>query len=359
MTICDKCGAEMPDGAKYCNNCGVAYKPQPAGIYSQDYDVFLSYRRDGGETMAILLRDRLTNKGYRVFLDIESLNAGSFNTQLLSVIEGCNDVVVICSKGALDRCINSDDWVRAEIAHAFNHNKNVVPIMLRGFEWPSVLPEEIDKLRMQNGVVADRNEYFDAAIDRLAEKFLLSKPIISTQTTPHQSVQQQPVKQPQSQTYYAPTEERAASTQSNNLLLTSKQNRASIILTLLFAAGMAIFYVIMLIAGEVDSEVALVSNIIVAVLVVEQILVIPVVSRNFKTKIKVYENGIKGVGIRGFFGKVQSFNLSFNDITRIDLPRYSKRLTVHTDSGRYMILYIKNGAEIRDLIINLRRERRT
>jgi len=178
MRICSKCGAEMPGDFIICGKCGNSLnnKPQPTGIYSQNYDIFLSYRRDGGETMAILLRDRLTAKGYRVFLDIESLNAGSFNTQLLSVIEGCNDVVVICSKGALDRCANADDWVRAEIAHAFRNNKNVVPIMLRGFEWPDVLPGEIDKLRMQNGVVADRNEYFDAAIDRLADKFLLSRP---------------------------------------------------------------------------------------------------------------------------------------------------------------------------------------
>jgi hypothetical protein len=144
--------------------------------YSDKYDVFLTYRRDGGETMAILLRDRLTAKGYRVFLDIESLNSGSFNEKLLAVIEGCTDLLVVSSKGSLDRCVNEGDWVRAEIAHALKNSKNVVPVMLRGFDWPDVLPADIEALRMQNGVTATSNEYFDAAIDRLTEKFMQSKP---------------------------------------------------------------------------------------------------------------------------------------------------------------------------------------
>ena len=142
-------------------------------LYSEKYDVFLSYRRDGGEVMAILLHERLSAKGYRTFLDIESLNSGSFNEKLLSVIEGCANFIVVCSKNCLDRCVNENDWVRKEIAHALKHNKNIVPVMLRGFEWPESLPEDIDALRMQNGISAGSNEYFDAAIDRLADKFLV------------------------------------------------------------------------------------------------------------------------------------------------------------------------------------------
>jgi len=145
--------------------------------YLDKYDVFLSYRRDGGETMAILLRDRLSVKGFRIFLDIESLNSGSFNEKLLLVIEECADVIVVCSKNSLDRCVNEGDWVRMEIAHALKHGKNIVPVLLRGFEWPDTLPGDIDALRVQNGINASSNEYFDAAIDRLANKFLVSVPV--------------------------------------------------------------------------------------------------------------------------------------------------------------------------------------
>jgi hypothetical protein len=144
--------------------------------YSKIYDIFLSYRRDGGEAMAILLRDRLVEKGYNVFLDIEGLTSGSFNTRLLDVIENCKDFVLVCSKNALDRCVNEGDWVRREIAYAFELNKNIIPVMMRGFEFPDNLPEDIAAIPNQNGVSAEKNEYFDAAVDRMAKQFLLSKP---------------------------------------------------------------------------------------------------------------------------------------------------------------------------------------
>ena len=164
--------------------------------YSENYDVFLSYRRDGGETMAILLRDRLVAKGYNVFLDIESLNSGSFNKKLLSVIENCTDIVVVCTKNSLDRCKNEGDWVRMEIAHALKSGKNVVPIFLRDFNWPPVLPADINEIRTQNGVEANSTVYFDAAIDRLASKFLQSMPHGSTTKkpkTPKQPIAKQPL----------------------------------------------------------------------------------------------------------------------------------------------------------------------
>ena len=68
------------------------------------YDVFISYRRDGGDTLAQLIYDRLTERGYRVFLDIESLRSGKFNEKLLEVISQCRDLVVILPPGALERC---------------------------------------------------------------------------------------------------------------------------------------------------------------------------------------------------------------------------------------------------------------
>jgi len=168
-----KLRADKKDNAETPNEA--SSEPQ-GNMYTQNYDIFLSYRRDGGEAMAILLRDRLAEKGYDVFLDIEGLNSGGFNTQLLNVIDGCEDFVLICSKNALDRCATDGDWVRLEIARAFEQNKNIIPLMLRGFEFPEILPDDIEFLRLQNGVAADKNEYFDAAIDRLASKFLLSKP---------------------------------------------------------------------------------------------------------------------------------------------------------------------------------------
>ena len=137
------------------------------------YDVFISYRRDGGEVTARILRDSLTERGYKVFFDVESLRSGSFNTKLYSVIDECEDFVLILSPNALDRCSNSDDWVRRETEYALEKKKNVIPIMLRNFQFPDNLPESLSALPMQNGLVANL-EYYEAFLDKL-EEFLKAR----------------------------------------------------------------------------------------------------------------------------------------------------------------------------------------
>jgi len=138
------------------------------------YDVFISYRRDGGAATARILRDRLADMGYRVFFDVESLRSGYFNEALYSVIDQCKDVIVVLSPNALDRCVNEDDWVRKEVEHALAKKKNVIPVMLRGFDFPKVLPESVNSLRFCNGLVASE-DFFDAFIEKLTE-FLQAKP---------------------------------------------------------------------------------------------------------------------------------------------------------------------------------------
>ena len=140
------------------------------------YDIFISYRRDGGESTAKILRDKLSELGYQVFFDVESLRSGDFNTRLYTVIEECQDFLLVLSPGALDRCRNEDDWVRLEIEHALETGKNVIPVMLRGFSFPQVLPESIDALRYKNGVESNY-QFFDAFIEKL-RLFLKSKPAI-------------------------------------------------------------------------------------------------------------------------------------------------------------------------------------
>ena len=139
----------------------------------EKYDVFISYRRDGGEYLAHNLYERLKDKGYSVFQDIESLRAGNFNTALYDVIGTCNDVILIIPPNGLDRCFNDDDWVRNEISYALKLKKNIVPIMMPGFSWPENLPEDINEIRNLNGITAS-TEYFNEFIEKLSE-FLVSK----------------------------------------------------------------------------------------------------------------------------------------------------------------------------------------
>lgn len=138
------------------------------------HDVFISYRRDGGEYTAKILRDRLGELGYAVFFDVESLRSGDFNTRLYSVIEECKDFILVLSPGALDRCRNEDDWVRREVEYALERGKNIVPVILRDFEFPEVLPPSIDQLRFKNGIQAN-TEFFEAFIQKL-QSFLRTRP---------------------------------------------------------------------------------------------------------------------------------------------------------------------------------------
>lgn len=130
------------------------------------YQVFVSYRRDGGESLAQLISERLKQCGIETFYDVESLRSGKFNEKLYKVIDVCKTVVVILPPNALARCENQEDWVRKEVSYAIKTGKKIIPVMMRNFEFPEELPADIDEIRNYNGVSANM-EYFDAAFAKL------------------------------------------------------------------------------------------------------------------------------------------------------------------------------------------------
>ena len=130
------------------------------------YDIFISYRRDGGYEMARLLYEHLKNLGLNPFFDLEELRSGPFNTKLYSVIEESENFVLVLPPNGLDRCASQDDWLRLEIQHAFLKNKNIIPLMMQGFVWPATMPVGLEKLPSYNGVHMSR-EYFNASLEKL------------------------------------------------------------------------------------------------------------------------------------------------------------------------------------------------
>ena len=76
-------------------------------------------------------------------------------------------MVVVLSPNSLDRCVNDGDWLRNEVVHAMQCNKNIVPFMLRGFSFPDTLPEDMKDFHTYNAVKVSP-EYFDASIEKLA-----------------------------------------------------------------------------------------------------------------------------------------------------------------------------------------------
>jgi len=137
------------------------------------YQIFISYRRDGGESLAYLLRERLAHDGYSVFLDVEALRSGMFNQALYQVIDECTDFLLILPEHALDRCSDPNDWLRLEIERALARKKNIIPVLLRNFTFPKMLPASIQAIRNYNGLTANF-EYFDASMEKLETKLLQS-----------------------------------------------------------------------------------------------------------------------------------------------------------------------------------------
>jgi hypothetical protein len=140
-------------------------------------NIFISYRREGGDDFAGRLTESLRKKGYGVYRDIDDLRSGAFNQQLYKKIRTAKDVLVVLPENALDRCSNEEDWVRKEISYALKLNKNVVPIMLKGFTWPEVnlLPDDIRELPNQQGI-SPSGELYEESITRLTSKLIKSKP---------------------------------------------------------------------------------------------------------------------------------------------------------------------------------------
>ena len=109
------------------------------------YDVFISYRRDGGDKYARTIQQSLEKK-YRVFLDFDELKDGVFDQRIIDAISSSPVFLLILSRGALDRCVNENDWVRQEILYAAKCGCHIVPVTIvdDNFEGlPTSLPEEL------------------------------------------------------------------------------------------------------------------------------------------------------------------------------------------------------------------------
>ena len=140
------------------------------------YDVFISYRREGGYETAKHLSDLLRRDGYKVSFDIDTLRSGDFDIQLYERIDSCRDFILILDKHSFDRTVieknpREKDWLRCELAYALYKNKNVVPIFLTGFTFPNELPNDIVGVIKKNGTEYNRY-YFDDFYKTLKKRFL-------------------------------------------------------------------------------------------------------------------------------------------------------------------------------------------
>uniref|UniRef100_A0A182QCA4 ADP-ribosyl cyclase/cyclic ADP-ribose hydrolase n=1 Tax=Anopheles farauti TaxID=69004 RepID=A0A182QCA4_9DIPT len=137
-------------------------------------DVFVSYRRSNGSQLASLLKVHLELRGFSVFIDVERLEAGKFDNNLLQSIRQARHFLLVLTPDALDRCVDDaecKDWVHREIVAALNSDCNIIPI-IDNFQWPEPerLPEDMRGVCHFNGV-RWIHDYQDACVDKL-ERFM-------------------------------------------------------------------------------------------------------------------------------------------------------------------------------------------
>lgn len=144
------------------------YQPQRI-----DFDIFISYRREGGRDIARSIKYRLEMMGFnKVFFDYNSIRDGMFNTQIMDAIYSCNDFLLLLTPNSMDKCGDKGDWVAREIRTAKKYERKIIPIALeRDFSWPISMPSDLFNIRyiqLHNLLV---NEDFDYSIEKLSKRF--------------------------------------------------------------------------------------------------------------------------------------------------------------------------------------------
>jgi len=138
------------------------------------FDIYISCCKDGGEALAKMIYDRITDMGYDAYFDAKITYSDDFDAESYGVIAKCTDVLLILPPHGLEHCMSRGDWIGREIAFALKHNKNIIPITMQGFIWPDVLPEELSKLSYFYRLEADL-DYLDQFLEKL-RIFMRAKP---------------------------------------------------------------------------------------------------------------------------------------------------------------------------------------
>lgn len=139
-------------------------------MMENNYDIFVSYRREDGAQYARILSLMLEERGYKVFHDHSSLISGNFADQIRNVIQNTHIFVMVLSPHYLDRCNNESDWVRQEILLAYQYKKYIIPVNPDNLftKVPSGIPTEIKQVveKHQHAQVSF-GQFLESSIDKL------------------------------------------------------------------------------------------------------------------------------------------------------------------------------------------------
>ena len=137
--------------------------------------VFISYRRSN-VPWALAISQNLTHKKFDVFFDFVSINSGDFEQIITENIQARAHFLILLTPSALERCNEPNDWFRREIEMALDYERNIVPVLLEGFDFGAkatlnYLTGKLENIRKYNGLTLHA-EYFEAGMEKLCNRFL-------------------------------------------------------------------------------------------------------------------------------------------------------------------------------------------
>lgn len=137
--------------------------------------VFICYRRTNA-AWALAISQYLTTNGFDAFVDYQEIASGDFAQVILENIRARAHFLVLLTPSALERCDVQGDWFRREIEEALETRRNVVPLLLEGFDFsaPATETKLTGKLAVLNryNALTIPAAYFEAAMTKLRDKFL-------------------------------------------------------------------------------------------------------------------------------------------------------------------------------------------
>ncbi|MBR3084801.1 MAG: toll/interleukin-1 receptor domain-containing protein [Kiritimatiellae bacterium] len=121
------------------------------------YDLFISYRKDGGQDFARSLYDYYKNKGKSVFFyqAAQAKLTGYINAVTQDAVRRSDAVIFVLSPGFFNKCTDKNDGCRVELEAALDADKFIVPVRLAGYsgkKTPAGIPKRLREFGLLQGV---------------------------------------------------------------------------------------------------------------------------------------------------------------------------------------------------------------
>lgn len=139
----------------------------------KNYDIFISYRRKDGKEIARTFNTELKSRGYRCFLDYESLGTGEFPEKIKEAIEDAPFFMMVMTPKYFKNVNKKNSWIRKEIDLALENKKLIVPINYddKVSQVPRYVKKNFrDRISPHNFSTVYSNDTFNATFELMLKK---------------------------------------------------------------------------------------------------------------------------------------------------------------------------------------------